>query len=83
MMEREIGKAEFKELYLKYGRSCGWTLEYWNSFYEKELGKRYFFREPESADADRMFIVSGAETRRMILMSEESEESFFDNPRTD
>jgi hypothetical protein len=80
-MEREISKAEFKELYLKYGKSCGWTLEYWNEFYENEIGKRYFFREPESADKNRMFIVSDAETRRVILMSEESEERFFRDPR--
>jgi hypothetical protein len=81
MKEREVGKEEFKELYLKYGTGCGWSLEYWDAFYEKETGKRYFFREPESADENRMFIVSDAETRRMVLMSEESEERFFDDPR--
>ncbi len=82
-MEREIGKPEFKQLYLKYGKSCGWTEEYWDEFYEKEAGKRYFFREPGSADENRMFIVSDAETRRMVLMSEDSEERFFSDPRGD
>jgi|HubBroStandDraft_3_1064219.scaffolds.fasta_scaffold1080028_2 hypothetical protein len=79
-MEREITKQEFKEFYFKYGKNCGWTEEYWNQFYENETGKRYFCVEPASAEHTRMFIVSDAERRRIFLMTEEGEESFFKWP---
>lgn len=82
-MEREITKQEFRELYIKYGQSLeysGWTQDYWDRFYEKETGKRYFFTEPTSPDETRMFIDSGRDTRRIYLLSEEAEESFFEFP---
>ena len=80
-MEEEITKAEFKNFYFKYATpNSGWTEEYWNHFYEQEEGKRYFFSQPETSDSTQMFIVSDGDTHRMIFLTEESEESFFDFP---
>jgi hypothetical protein len=74
----EISKQEFKTLYVRYGESQGWTEDYWNHFFENETGKRYFFTEPKEPNQTRMFIDSGADTRRIYLLSEEAEESFFE-----
>lgn len=80
-MEEEITKQEFKGFYFKYATpNSGWTEEYWNHFYEQEIGKRYFFTRPESPESTRMFIVSDVDKHRMIFLTEESEESFFDFP---
>ncbi len=84
-MEREISKQEFKKLYLKYGQSqehTGWTQEYWDRFFENETDKRYFFTEPTAPDPTRMFIDFGSDTRRIFLLSEEAEESFFEFPES-
>ncbi len=84
-MEREISKEEFRMLYIKYGQSqtnSGWTQEYWDRFFENETDKRYFFTEPTEPDQTRMFIDSGRGTRRMFLLSEEAEESFFEFPES-
>ena len=56
------------------------TQDYWDSFYENETGKRYFFTEPTSPDQTRMFIESGRDSNRIFLLSEEAEESFFEHP---
>ena len=80
-MEEEVTKAEFKDFYSRYATpNSGWTEEYWNHFYEREEGKRYFFTKPEGPESTRMFIVSDSDHHRMIFLTEESEESFFDFP---
>lgn len=82
-MDREISKQEFRELYIKYGQSheyTGWTQQYWDRFFENETDKQYFFTEPTEPDQTRMFIDSGKDTRRIFLLSEEAEESFFEFP---
>ncbi len=80
-MEEEITKEKFRELYFKHATpNSGWTEDYWNHFYEKEAGKRYFFTKQETPDSTRMFIVSDGLAHRMIFLTEESEESFFDFP---
>ena len=80
-MEEEITKEKFKELYFKYAtRHSGWAEDYWNKFYEEEKGKKYFFSEPTSTDSIRMFIVSDSEKHRMVFLTEDAEESFFDFP---
>jgi hypothetical protein len=80
-MEEEITKQTFKDFYFKYATpNSGWTEEYWNHFYGPETGKRYFFTKPETRESTRMFIVSGDDNHRMIFLTEDSEESFFDFP---
>lgn len=80
-MEEEVSKGRFKDLYFKYATTnSGWTEEYWNHFYEKKEGDRYFFSKPATPESSRMFIVSGEGTHRMIFLTEEAEESFFDFP---
>jgi len=79
--EEEITKEEFKDLYFKYATpDSGWTEDYWNHFYEKEEGKRYFFTKPETPESTRMFIVADGIKRRMVFLTEDAEESFFDFP---
>lgn len=78
--EKEVTKEEFKALYFKYATpDSGWTKDYWNEFFEKEKGKKYFFSKPEPG-ATRMFIITTGVKRRMVFFSEDAEESFFDNP---
>lgn len=80
-MEKEITKAEFKTLYFKYATpNSGWTQEYWDKFFENEEDKKYYFSEPASTSQTSMFITTDKDTRRMIFMTEESEEAFFDHP---
>ena len=80
-MEEEVSKAKFKDLYFKFATpNSGWTQEYWNQFYEEEEGKRYFFTSPETPESTRMFVVSGEDCHRMIFLTEDAEESFFDFP---
>lgn len=77
-MDKEVSKEEFKVAYFKHATpDSGWTGEYWNLFYEKEEGKRYFYAAPESSHATRMFIISNESTRRMIFLTEDAEENFF------
>lgn len=79
--EVEITKEKFKELYFKYATPhSGWTEDYWNQFYEKDEEKRYFFTKPATPESTRMFIVDDGNKRRMIFLTEEAEESFFDFP---
>ena len=80
-MEEEVTKEKFKDLYFKQATAnSGWTEDYWNHFYEQEEGKRYFFEKPKTPDSTRMFIVSDVNKHRMIFLTEEAEESFFDYP---
>jgi hypothetical protein len=80
-MEEEITKERFRELYSYYATpNSGWTKDYWNRFYEKEEGKRYFFTKPETPESTRMFIVSDGTNHRIVFLTEEAEESFFDFP---
>lgn len=80
-MDEEVTKERFKALYFMYATTnSGWTEDYWNHFYEKEEGKRYFFAKPATPDSTRMFIVSDVNKHRMIFLTEEAEESFFDYP---
>ena len=83
-MEQEVSKMEFKNLYFQYSTpNSGWTEDYWNQFYENEEGKKYYFSSPETPDSTRMFIVSEATNHRMIFLTEDAEESFFDFPGKD
>jgi hypothetical protein len=79
--EKEISKEEFKQFYFKYGKlNDGRSQEYWDHFFENEKNKKYYFIEPESSKYNRMFIVTDDRIRRMFLLTEEGEESFFDYP---
>ena len=78
-MEKEVSKSEFKKAYMKYRTDGdGWTDDYWQHFYENEEGKRYFLRIPESPQHNRLFIISDSNGHRMVFLTEEAEESFFD-----
>jgi hypothetical protein len=80
-MEEEVTKEKFKDLYFIHAiANSGWTEDYWNHFYEQEEGKRYFFAKPETPEFTRMFIVSGDNKHRLIFLTEDAEESFFDFP---
>ena len=79
--EKVVSKEEFKDLYFKYATpNSGWTEDYWNHFYESEVGKKYFFTEPATPESTRMFIISGDSQHRIIFLTEDAEESFFDFP---
>ncbi len=83
-MEEEVNKAKFKDLYFKYATpNSGWTEEYWNQFYEEEVGKKYFFTKPATPESTSMCIMSGGGEHRMIFLTEDAEESFFDFPGKD
>jgi hypothetical protein len=80
-MEEEVTKEKFKDLYFKYATSnSGWTESYWNQFFENNEGERYFFVKPETPNSTSMFITSEGNKHRMIFLSEDAEESFFDFP---
>lgn len=79
LVEEEISKQKFKELYFIYATvQSGWTKEYWDLFYEKKEGLRFFFIPPTSPAHTRMFIVTEDTTHRMVFLTEEGEESFFE-----
>jgi len=83
-MEEEVSKVRFKELYFQYATpNSGWTEEYWNQFYASEEGKKYFFSKPAPPESTRMFIISDGAQHRMIFLTEDAEESFFDFPGKD
>ena len=80
--EREVSKNEFKKLYFKYGNGGGWTKNHWDHFYEDKDDQKYYFTEPTGPDQNRMFIISDNDKHRMILMTEDAEETFFlDEPK--
>jgi len=79
--EKEVTKEEFKTLYFKYATpNSGWTQDYWDKFFEKEEGKKYFFTAPASASHTSMFITTDEHTRRIVFLTDEAEEHFFDFP---
>ena len=79
--DEEVTKEQFKDLYFKYATPySGWTEDYWNHFFERETGKRYYFRKPEMPEATRMFVSSDKDKHRIFFLTEEAEESFFDFP---
>ena len=69
------------------GEMTGWSLDYWNKFYEveKKPSMKHLAEEPETPQHTRMFIVDDYEAGeyRLFFMTEESEESFFDFPGRD
>jgi len=81
---KEVTKEKFKEVYLKLGGGAetGWSLEYWNKFYEdtKKPGMKYLLEEPATPEHTRMFIVDDVNEYRLFFLTEESEESFFAFP---
>lgn len=80
-MEEEVSKSKFKDLYFTYATPySGWTSDYWDQFYEKEEGRKYYFTKPATPESTRMFIVSDTTKHRMVFLTEEAEESFFDYP---
>ena len=80
---KEVTKEQFKEIYFKH-RGSGWSLDYWNKFFEEEkkMGMKYLVEEPKTSEHTRMMIVTdyGRNEYRLFFMTEESEESFFDYP---
>jgi hypothetical protein len=86
---KKVGKDKFKEMYFRLGggAATGWSLEYWNEFFENEQkpGMKYLVAEPETPAHTRMMIVTdyGQKEYRLFFLTEESEESFFDFPGKD
>jgi hypothetical protein len=79
--DQEVTKAEFKSLFFKHATpNSGWSDDYWQLFYEKETGKTYFYAKPQTPEYTRMFIISDSTKRRMIFLTEDAEEVFFDFP---
>jgi hypothetical protein len=78
---KEVTKEQFKEIYFRLGggEATGWTLEYWNHFYENEKvpGTKYLVEEPETPEHTRMMIVDAGSEHRLFFFTEESEESCF------
>jgi hypothetical protein len=78
-VEEEVSKTKFKKLYFTYSTvNSGWTKEYWDLFYEEKDGLQFFFSPPASPAHTRMFIVSKGPVHRMVFLTQEGEESFFD-----
>jgi len=46
---REVTKEQFKEIYFKLGGGLGWTLEYWNKFFEDDKGRdgSIYYKSPK------------------------------------
>ena len=82
--EQEISKSAFKEIYFQHAsKESGWTHSYWDTFFEGEVGKKYFVIRPRSSDDNRMFIRSGNGMHCIYFLTEEAEESFFYMPTSD
>ena len=83
---KEVTKEQFKEIYFKLGGSTatGWSLDYWNEFFEGEQnpGMKYLWEEPETTMHTRMMIVTDyvSTEYRLFFLTEESEGSFFQFP---
>ena len=83
---KEVTKEEFKEAYfaLGGGAATGWSLDYWEKFFEgeKPAEMKFLLEEPETPEHNRMFIVSDYESKeyRLFFLTEDSEESLFDSP---
>lgn len=79
-MTKEITKKEFKKLCFKH-EYC--NRDYWNDFYGKEKDVKYYFTEPVNPAQTRMLVISESDQRRIILLTEDAEESFFSYPGKD
>ena len=80
-MAKELSKAEFKKMYMHHRTDGdGWTDDYWDHFFEKKTGKRYFYEKPKTAEHKRMFVNQSIESVSLYFMTLDSEESFFDYP---
>jgi len=83
---KEVTKDKFKEIYFKLGggTATGWSLDYWDKFFEGEQnsGMKYLLEEPETPEQTRMMIATdfGLNEHRLFFLTEESEESFFEFP---
>ena len=83
---KEVAKERFKEIYFKLGggATTGWSVAYWNKFFEDEKrpGMKYLLEEPETPEHTRMMIVTDYDRNeyRLFFLTEESEESLFDFP---
>jgi hypothetical protein len=83
---KEVTKAQFKEIYLELGggAATGWSLGYWDEFFEDEKrpGMKYLLEVPETPQHTRMMIVTDYDRNeyRLFFLTEESEESLFDFP---
>jgi hypothetical protein len=83
---KEVTKEQFKEIYFKLGggTATGWSVGYWNKFFENEKkpGMKYLLEEPETPEHTRMMIVTDHDRNeyRLFFLTEASEESFFDFP---
>ena len=82
----EVSREEFERCYFELGGGpgTGWTRDYWDTFFVKNVDPRMRFvvEPPVSAEHSRMFIVSDftAMEYRMIFMTEEAEDRLFDFP---
>lgn len=82
---QEVGKAEFRAAYFRYGRAAdGWTEAYWRQHYEsdREPPMRYRVELPQHPEQTRMMIVNDYAVReyRLFFMSEAAEDALFRTP---
>ncbi len=79
----EVTKEQFKALYFKYATpESGWTEDYWNKFYEKKEGEKYFFRKSANPEAV-MCIADGQKENRIYFLTEDALDAFYDFPGKD
>ena len=80
-MKKELTKMEFKEMYMNYRKDGdGWSVKYWDQFYENQQAKQYFFTEPETPEHKTMFISESHDNLDLFFMALAAEESLFDYP---
>ena len=85
---RVVTKAEFKEMYFRFGKMRdGHDKAYWDRFYEKESEMQMTYKalEPQSDKHTRMMIVTdfgkhGKREHRLFFLTEIEEEQMYDNP---
>ncbi len=83
---KEVSKEEFRQIYVRLGGGprTGWTLEYWQTFFENQADRawRFMVKEPQTPEHHCMMIVSDHETKeyRLFFMTEEATEQSFDFP---
>ena len=79
---REVTKAEFQEMFFRYGsEEDGWGADYWNRFFAPGDSRpmKYKVRAPESPRHTRMIIVSdySCSEYRMFFTTIDDEERLF------
>lgn len=83
---KQVSKELFKEIYFRLGggAATGWTADYWQKFFEKqvELDWRFMVEEPRSAEHNRMFVVTDPQAReyRLFFLTEQAEDNFMQWP---